>query len=109
MSHVISVDELKSWSTFCIFKCCWHPLCVNHERLTHRFQGRDDRLTDVRGGLINAILINATAGRSRFFEPSDSSLVIAVRRSWHLQELASTLARMHRGVDGWRIHARNNP
>jgi hypothetical protein len=33
-----------------------HCLGINHERLTYRFQGRDFRLTDVHGDLINGIL-----------------------------------------------------
>ena len=33
-----------------------HLLGVDHERLTHRFQGREYRLTDVEGHLIKAIL-----------------------------------------------------
>ncbi|WP_442508481.1 DUF1501 domain-containing protein [Novipirellula sp. SH528] len=33
-----------------------NQLGVNHERLTYRFQGRDYRLTDVHGEVINAIL-----------------------------------------------------
>jgi hypothetical protein len=33
-----------------------HQLGLNHKRLTYRFQGRDYRLTDVHGNLVNAIL-----------------------------------------------------
>jgi uncharacterized protein (DUF1501 family) len=33
-----------------------HLLGIDHERLTHRFQGRDYRLTDVRGKVVKAIL-----------------------------------------------------
>ncbi|MCA9263587.1 MAG: DUF1501 domain-containing protein, partial [Planctomycetales bacterium] len=33
-----------------------HLLGVNHERLTYRYQGRDVRLTDVHGNVIEAIL-----------------------------------------------------
>ena len=33
-----------------------HCLGIDHERLTHRFQGRDFRLTDVHGQLIPDIL-----------------------------------------------------
>ncbi|MBM3877264.1 MAG: DUF1501 domain-containing protein [Verrucomicrobia bacterium] len=33
-----------------------HCLGVNHERLTHRFQGRDYRLTDVHGNVVKGIL-----------------------------------------------------
>jgi arylsulfatase A-like enzyme len=33
-----------------------HLLGINHERLTYRFQGRDYRLTDVSGEVVNAIL-----------------------------------------------------
>src|SRR5690606_14518971 len=33
-----------------------HLLGLNHLNLTHRFQGRDYRLTDIHGNLINAIL-----------------------------------------------------
>lgn len=33
-----------------------HLLGLNHLQLTHRFQGRDYRLTDIHGNLINAIL-----------------------------------------------------
>ena len=33
-----------------------HCLGVNHERLTHRFQGRDYRLTDVHGKVVKGIL-----------------------------------------------------
>jgi arylsulfatase A-like enzyme len=29
---------------------------INHERLTFRFQGRDFRLTDVHGNVVNGIL-----------------------------------------------------
>lgn len=34
-----------------------HCLGVNHERLTYRFQGRDFRLTDVHGKVVNDILM----------------------------------------------------
>ncbi|MDA1049761.1 MAG: DUF1501 domain-containing protein [Planctomycetota bacterium] len=34
-----------------------HCLGINHERLTHRFQGRDFRLTDVHGKVVNEILL----------------------------------------------------
>ena len=33
-----------------------HQLGINHERLTYRFQGRDFRLTDVHGEIVNAVL-----------------------------------------------------
>jgi arylsulfatase A-like enzyme len=33
-----------------------HLLGLDHERLTYRFQGRDFRLTDVHGSVVNAIL-----------------------------------------------------
>ncbi|MDA1016088.1 MAG: DUF1501 domain-containing protein [Planctomycetota bacterium] len=33
-----------------------HCLGINHERLTHRFQGRDYRLTDVHGNVVQDIL-----------------------------------------------------
>ncbi|MEZ5429863.1 MAG: DUF1501 domain-containing protein [Verrucomicrobiales bacterium] len=33
-----------------------HQLGLNHERLTHRFQGRDYRLTDVQGRVVTQIL-----------------------------------------------------
>ena len=33
-----------------------HQLGIDHERLTHRYQGRDYRLTDVHGKLIREIL-----------------------------------------------------
>ncbi len=33
-----------------------HCLGINHERLTHRFQGRDYRLTDVHGNVVKGIL-----------------------------------------------------
>lgn len=33
-----------------------HQLGINHERLTHRFQGRDFRLTDVHGKVVTDIL-----------------------------------------------------
>ena len=33
-----------------------HLLGVDHERLTYRFQGRDYRLTDVHGELVEPIL-----------------------------------------------------
>jgi hypothetical protein len=33
-----------------------HQLGINHERLTFRFQGRDYRLTDVHGKVIQPIL-----------------------------------------------------
>ena len=34
-----------------------HLLGMNHERLTYRFSGRDIRLTDVHGKVIEAILV----------------------------------------------------
>jgi hypothetical protein len=34
-----------------------HCLGINHERLTHRFQGRDYRLTDVHGRVMKDILV----------------------------------------------------
>jgi uncharacterized protein (DUF1501 family) len=34
-----------------------HCLGINHERLTYRFQGRDFRLTDVHGKIVNEILM----------------------------------------------------
>ena len=33
-----------------------HLLGLNHERLTYRFQGRDYRLTDVHGEIVEGIL-----------------------------------------------------
>ena len=33
-----------------------HLMGVDHERLTYRFQGRDYRLTDVHGEIVDAIL-----------------------------------------------------
>ncbi len=33
-----------------------HLLGIDHERLTHRFQGRDFRLTDVHGNVVNEVL-----------------------------------------------------
>ena len=33
-----------------------HLLGIDHERLTHRFQGRDFRLTDIAGKAVNPIL-----------------------------------------------------
>ena len=33
-----------------------HTLGINHEQLTYRFQGRDFRLTDVHGKVVNALL-----------------------------------------------------
>jgi hypothetical protein len=33
-----------------------HVLGLNHERLTHRFQGRDYRLTDVHGEVVQGLL-----------------------------------------------------
>ena len=33
-----------------------HLFGVDHERLTYRFQGRDFRLTDVHGRIVNEIL-----------------------------------------------------
>jgi arylsulfatase A-like enzyme len=33
-----------------------HLLGLNHERLTYKFQGRDYRLTDVHGNVVDAIL-----------------------------------------------------
>jgi hypothetical protein len=33
-----------------------HQLGVDHKRLTYKFQGRDFRLTDVSGNVINNIL-----------------------------------------------------
>ena len=36
-----------------------HCLGVDHTRRTHRFQGRDFRLTDVHGDAVNGILASA--------------------------------------------------
>jgi uncharacterized protein (DUF1501 family) len=33
-----------------------HQLGIDHKKLTYKFQGRDFRLTDVHGNLVNAIL-----------------------------------------------------
>jgi len=33
-----------------------HLLGLDHERLTYRFAGRDFRLTDVEGNVVNAIM-----------------------------------------------------
>ena len=33
-----------------------HLLGVNHTRLTHRFEGRDYRLTDIAGQIVSGIL-----------------------------------------------------
>jgi hypothetical protein len=33
-----------------------HLLGIDHERLTYRFQGRDYRLTDVKGNVVRDIL-----------------------------------------------------
>ena len=33
-----------------------HILGINHERLTYRYAGRDFRLTDVHGNVVNEIL-----------------------------------------------------
>jgi hypothetical protein len=33
-----------------------HLLGLNHERLTYRYQGRDFRLTDVAGRVVNELL-----------------------------------------------------
>ena len=33
-----------------------HQLGLDHERLTHRFQGRDFRLTDVHGNVVRSLL-----------------------------------------------------
>ena len=33
-----------------------HALGFDHERLTHRFQGRDYRLTDVHGAVVKGLL-----------------------------------------------------
>ena len=33
-----------------------HTLGIDHERLTHRFQGRDYRLTDVHGKVMRDLL-----------------------------------------------------
>ena len=33
-----------------------HLMGINHERLTYRFQGRDYRLTDVHGQVVEGIL-----------------------------------------------------
>ncbi|MFX5680384.1 DUF1501 domain-containing protein [Acinetobacter baumannii] len=33
-----------------------HCLGIDHERLTYRFQGRDFRLTDVHGTIVDRIL-----------------------------------------------------
>ena len=34
-----------------------HCLGIDHERLTFRFQGRDYRLTDVEGAVVDGILL----------------------------------------------------
>jgi hypothetical protein len=34
-----------------------HLLGINHERLTFRFQGRDFRLTDVHGNVVDGVLM----------------------------------------------------
>jgi arylsulfatase A-like enzyme len=34
-----------------------HQLGINHERLTYKFQGRNFRLTDVHGNVVNDILV----------------------------------------------------
>jgi len=34
----------------------FHLLGIDHERLTHRFQGRDFRLTDVHGNVVKEII-----------------------------------------------------
>jgi hypothetical protein len=31
---------------------CPHPFGIDHDDLTHRHQGRDDRLTDVHGHVV---------------------------------------------------------
>ena len=33
-----------------------HLMGIDHEQLTHRFQGRDYRLTDVHGNVVDGIL-----------------------------------------------------
>ncbi|MDP7206060.1 MAG: DUF1501 domain-containing protein, partial [Pirellulaceae bacterium] len=33
-----------------------HPLGVDHERLTYRFQGRPFRLTDVAGNVVQPVI-----------------------------------------------------
>ena len=33
-----------------------HLLCIDHTRLTYRFQGRDFRLTDIHGKVVKEIL-----------------------------------------------------
>ena len=34
-----------------------HQMGVDHEKLTHRFQGRDFRLTDIHGDLIDKMYV----------------------------------------------------
>ncbi|NIP98994.1 MAG: DUF1501 domain-containing protein, partial [Akkermansiaceae bacterium] len=34
-----------------------HLLGIDHERLTYRFQGRDFRLTDVHGNLLDKLMV----------------------------------------------------
>ena len=36
---------------------CLHLLGIDHERLTHRHQGRDYRLTDVHGHVVHDVLL----------------------------------------------------
>ena len=46
--HPVSVHDLHA--------TILHLMGVNHERLTYRFQGRDYRLTDVHGEIVDALL-----------------------------------------------------
>ncbi len=38
-------------------------LGINHEHLTYRFQGRDFRLTDIHGNVVQGILASDSSGR----------------------------------------------
>jgi uncharacterized protein (DUF1501 family) len=46
----------ESYSLYDLQATILHLLGIDHKRLTYRFQGRDFRLTDVRGNLIRRLL-----------------------------------------------------
>ncbi len=47
-----------------------HTLGIDHERLVHRFQGRDFRLTDVAGRVVRELLVRRTVrGRHALLKP----------------------------------------
>jgi len=48
--------EAEEWRVHDLNATLLHQFGLDHERLTHRFQGRDYRLTDVRGEVVKGIL-----------------------------------------------------